>query len=466
VQSPLLPSLSQIRNHNGIDEAEFQLLDDGPIGAAESSEHELKTAPLFTRDAKVPAGFFKSASQFGVLGTLKAIRDQEKFEKPTDPRIYVNTNAPFSAIVCGVQGSGKSHTVSVLLENMLIPGCPAIGMLEKPLAGLVLHLGPGGKNTLPCEAAWLGKAKFHGLRIPPVRVYVSGSALGTMKRAYAPLGENVTVEPLLFTESELDAEAFLSMMAVDSSERAPLYMQVILSILRKLGEDYTYRKFLEELEEKKKTFDPTQKSHLEQRMALLKTFTSTVVQTHARFVKGQLTIVDLTDPFIDPASACGLFEIVTRLFVRADVTTGKVLLVDEAHKYLSASASLTEALLSLSRQMRHHGMRVIISSQEPTVVPPVLLDLCNVAIMHRFSSISWWNHVAKHFSADLSTEGAFDEVVKLKTGEAIVLAPSSLTTVQKPGSINPELDQLGRRYMLVKIRTRVTQDGGASIMVV
>jgi hypothetical protein len=51
-----------------------------------------------------------------------------------------------------------------------------------------------------------------------------------------------------------------------------------------------------------------------------------------RFAAGQLTIVDLSDPFIDPASACGLFEIVTRLFVRTEVETGKVLVVDEAHK--------------------------------------------------------------------------------------------------------------------------------------
>lgn len=130
--------------------------------------------------------------------------------------------------MCGVQGSGKSHTVSVLLENMLVPGCRQIGTLEKPLSGLVLHFGPGGDTSLPCEAAWLGRAKFQGLRVPPVRVYVSRSALGTMRRVYAPLGDNVTVEPLMFTEAELDAEAFLSMMAVDSSESAPLYMQVIL----------------------------------------------------------------------------------------------------------------------------------------------------------------------------------------------------------------------------------------------
>ena len=51
-----------------------------------------------------------------------------------------------------------------------------------------------------------------------------------------------------------------------------------------------------------------------------------------RFLPGRLTIIDLSDTFIDPAAACGLFEIITRLFVRADVGTGKVLVVDEAHK--------------------------------------------------------------------------------------------------------------------------------------
>lgn len=47
-----------------------------------------------------------------------------------------------------------------------------------------------------------------------------------MRAVYAPLGSRITVEPLLFSEAELDAEAFLSMMAVESS--APLYVQIIL----------------------------------------------------------------------------------------------------------------------------------------------------------------------------------------------------------------------------------------------
>lgn len=92
---------------------------------------------------------------------------------------------------------------------------------------------------------------------------------------------------------------------------------------------------MKRLEDKKESFNPAQLSGLEQRMALLTSFLDTRPRATSRidrFAAGQLTIVDLSDPFIDPASACGLFEIVTRLFVRAEVSTGKVLVVDEAHK--------------------------------------------------------------------------------------------------------------------------------------
>jgi hypothetical protein len=53
---------------------EFQLLDSGTPGATESGEHEMKTAPLFTRDAKLPAGFCPHKSQYGLLGSLMAIK--------------------------------------------------------------------------------------------------------------------------------------------------------------------------------------------------------------------------------------------------------------------------------------------------------------------------------------------------------------------------------------------------------
>lgn len=268
-------------------------------------------------------------------------------------------------------------------------------------------------------------------------------------------------------------------MAIGSSESAPLYMQVVLSILRELGERYSFQAFLKKLELSKQKFNPAQLSGLEQRMSLLRSFLdpSSTGSAKSRFASGQLTIIDLSDPFLDAASACGLFEIILRLFVRADVGTGKVLVMDEAHKYLSCSKSssgLTQALLRLVRQQRHLAMRVIISTQEPTVVPPVLLDLCTVAILHRFSSPSWWQHLIQHVSADFSQSDAFDKLVNLQTGQAIVLAPSAIGVFEDSGDVESSrrpqrshdaLGYFGRRYIIMKTRRRVTQDGGASVLV-
>ncbi|EIW61790.1 uncharacterized protein TRAVEDRAFT_44610 [Trametes versicolor FP-101664 SS1] len=438
-----------------------------------AGEHEIITAPLLARDAYVAAGMQQKQSQYGVFGSLTAIRERSASYAPHDPRLYVNTNAPFSAIVCGVQGSGKSHTVSVLLENMLVTGHEAIGISHKALSGLVLHFGEGGTGSRPCEAAWLGQSDVNGVRPPAIKVYVSRSSLSTMRATYAPLGKAVTVQPLLFSEKELDAEAVLSMMAVGSSDNAPLYIQRILTILRDLGEKFTYSTFLRKVEEAKRELSPPQVGFLEQRMLLLKTFVdSDKDQSKSRFAAGQLTIVDLSDPFMDAGSACALFEIVTRLFVRAQVNTGKVLVVDEAHKYLSVNkgmSGLTKALTALTRQQRHLAMRVIISTQEPTALPPVLIDLCSVAILHRFSSPAWWEAIVKHVSADFTDYDAFDHVVRLKTGEAVILAPAGLGKFPaslKNSDEGVKLSSFGRRYLLARTRRRVTKDGGASRLVI
>lgn len=266
--------------------------------------------------------------------------------------------------MCGVQGSGKSHTVSVLLENMLLTGSNAIGSMDKPLCGLVLHFGEGGPESQPSEATWLGSPLTADVGVPKIVVYVSPSSVKTMRKVYARVGPHVTVHPLVFNQAELDAKAFMSLMSIGSSDDAPLYMQTVLvsvavsihksvansmprqSLLRELGEDYTYPKFLKRLEVKKRDLMPVQLTGLKQRMELLDTFLDKTKNPafSSRFNPGQLTIVDLSDQFIDPEKACVFFEILVRLFVRATVDTGKVLVLDEAHKvsinglYLSSMA--------------------------------------------------------------------------------------------------------------------------------
>jgi hypothetical protein len=108
---------------------------------------------------------------------------------------------------------------------------------------------------------------------------------------------------------------------------------------------------MKQLEEKKKEMNPAQKAGLRQRLDLLQTFTrqtrslpmanmsrnTVVVRDEERFAPGMITVMDLSDPFVDPPLAGAIFEICIRLFQRASVDTGKVLVVDEAHKVLVVS---------------------------------------------------------------------------------------------------------------------------------
>ncbi|KAG8947173.1 hypothetical protein FRC03_001150, partial [Tulasnella sp. 419] len=294
--------------------------------------HQDKTAPLITREAR-QAGHRTDVPQYGVLGSILSTHSGAKVEDPLNTRLYVNTNAPFSAVVCGVQGSGKSHTVGVLLESMLIQDDLRLGLLEKPLSGLVLHFGETGGAAQPCEAAYQAMSDDKAVRTPNVKVYVSPSSVKTMTQVYKKVFQGkVKVLPLRFTHDELDAQSFLSMMCVSGGAEPPLYVQIILSLLREMGENFSYATFKTLLESKKKSFNPAQKAGLEQRMAILEAFLDNYPTGDNRFKAGQLTIVDLTDPFIDPATACSVFEIVTRLFVRSKTDTGKFMVVDEAHK--------------------------------------------------------------------------------------------------------------------------------------
>lgn len=98
------------------------------------------------------------------------------------------------------------------------------------MSALVLHFGEGGSSSLPSEVAWLASASESlKIELPQVKVFVSPSSINRMRSVYTEaLGDAVEVRPLYFSESELDASAILSMMSVNSSGSAPLYVQLVL----------------------------------------------------------------------------------------------------------------------------------------------------------------------------------------------------------------------------------------------
>lgn len=207
---------------------------------------EMRTTPLFS--ANVLAGVINSPAsaargsifpQYGLLAQRLCTygdsgpdthsdtsMERQPDAEPMDDRLFINVNTPWSAFICGSQGSGKSHTLSCMLENALIPS--RLGNLPRPLAGIVFHYDKfsGFASNQICEAAYLCSA---GIR---VRVMVSLSNYPRMKELYGNLpGINkkphLEVVPLLLNESQLNVERMMKLMAVNEKEGSkPLYMEV------------------------------------------------------------------------------------------------------------------------------------------------------------------------------------------------------------------------------------------------
>ena len=162
-----------------------------------------------------------------------------------------------------------------------------------------------------------------------------------------------------------------------------------------------------------------------------------------------------------------------------------VVVLDEAHKYLinSDTARLTQSISSIIRLQRHLATRIIIATQvghhspsvtcsprsphaiqEPTVIPSTILDLASFIICHRFTSPSWCTHLARHVSAGDNAETAqwFQDVMLLATGQCVVFSPSTLVMTGNDSSVR----LLGKGYLKLRVRPRLTLDGGASLLAV
>ncbi|KAJ2906005.1 hypothetical protein MKZ38_003488 [Zalerion maritima] len=545
---------------------------------------EMKGTPIFTARVRDECRDILDADDpFPQYGLLAGATEGNAVDK----RVFYNTAAPSSVFVCGSQGGGKSHTLSCLLENCFIQSKAAI--LPRPLTGIVFHYDTfvSERTGTPCEAAYL--ASSDNIK---VRVLCAPTNVISIKNIYSSL-PNVTVEELRIRESDLNTKRMMELMAVNGGDHMPLYMHVVSRILKELrlqqqerNSYFNYQHFLRMVENE--PLIGGQKIPLQQRLDTLESFmvheqvkpgyiTANAAGTgfggekkgFASKSKGndwipmpaQLTIVDMSCPCITPEMACSLFNICLSLFLEQTSSVGRVVALDEAHKYMSDSveaSTLTDNLLSCIRLQRHIAARVFIATQEPTI-SPALLDLCSVTIVHRFSSPDWLNTLKKHIAGvstasrmlrkaeekeslnkgekdtpesesstssgsceastaiahgksnsiskvssekydmkrfdlfasptrppPISTEEGirplslddsdpsmdlFSKIVGLRQGEALMFAPSAVLDVRTSslgGRQNKEgplqIRRLDHEVLKIRVRARITQDGGKSIM--
>ncbi|KAJ0163943.1 hypothetical protein CTA2_2075 [Colletotrichum tanaceti] len=456
------------------------------LSPQEQHHDEVLSSPLLT----VPLIDRSPPPQFGLFGAAVL----EGSSCAAEARLYHNVTCPSSVFICGSQGSGKSNTLACLLENCLIPS--QLGKLPHPLTGIVFHYDSfvSDSGGSPCEAAFIASHKNVS-----VRVLCAPTNVRTIQNIYSDI-PNVNIEPLTLSDEDLNTRRMNDLMAVGDSGSKPLYMQVVNRILRDMrleqqttGLGFSYKKFRECLASEDLT--PGQLSPLNQRLDTLesfmverKGFADETIDWEPK--AGQLTVVDLSCPCVTAELACSLFDICLSLFVEKKASIGRVVALDEAHKYMKESEesqTLTNSLLETIRLQRHLGVRVLISTQEPTVSTK-LLDLCSMTIVHRFTSPDWLRTLKTHLAgiSSMSVTVADEEdkiqavnpvtiggrdpimemlsiIISLHTGQALVFSPSVVLGRQERDG-PAVLQRLGHRALRVKIRSRLTRDGGRTVM--
>ncbi|KAI8897825.1 hypothetical protein BC833DRAFT_592184 [Globomyces pollinis-pini] len=389
----------------------------------------------------------KEISQYGFLAQTE---DNQK--------IYMNTAAPFCLVAVGVQGAGKSHSVATIIENCML-SVPNHIHRQQPTSTLVFHYDQDLANM--CEAVTL-TSRRPGIpnSISPVShmsVLVSPSFY-IQRKAYYDSIPNCTVYPLLFKWKELNASQIKAIMRVDVGENIPLYMSSILTMLRRLqkqGKMPDFARFKDLIKAEMKLTDK-QTSPLDLRLSLLesllqesnenKHFPKTDLKKI--FSDPSLVVVDLTDPMMSPTEANGIFQVLLAMFLN---TSGpKLAVFDEAHKYLDSSTSpLSLSIITSVRQMRHHGLRIVVSSQSPKSIPAEILDLSTLCLVHRFIAHDWFTYLQMKIHMEPER---YKQIMELQTGQALLFYAKWSSVIAGTSS-----------YVVpVSIRGRITMDGGRS----
>ena len=98
-----------------------------------------------------------------------------------------------------------------------------------------------------------------------------------------------------------------------------------------------------------------------------------------------------------------------------------------------------------------------------------------MTIVHRFTSPAWIRVLKSHLAGvspfEDDTQGRdvkqiFNKIVNLEAGEALLFSPSAILALEGEGEDGAVLKtkKLGLGYLKMRVRARLTADGGRSVM--
>ena len=396
-------------------------------------------------------------------------------KESNDNEIFINTHQPFFLLATGIQGTGKSHFLSCIIENCLIPfPFGKIITLQRPMTALILHY--DRNEDAICEAKglynpdrnidqYLKRLQMSLLTtmydditpyIPGDRavILVSPTFHAQRKTSYGP-GYNIV--PLLFRWDTLTIHQIKRIICInfDQSHSIHTSLTKLFRQYQRIGAIPDFQQFHEDVNTLC-NFEQ-QRDLFEQNVCLLQ---SIVAESDVnKDIRDQsmdiakacqsgkyCVIADLTDPLFTKQQVNGLFCVLMEQFRSLNTNGGKLLAIDEAHKFIDKDMSndFNNTVVDIARHMRRDNVRIAMCSQNPSLVCSELLELVTITALFHFHSLDWWSYLKNKLPFD---DENWKQIVSLKSGEALLFASRHDLGVQCV-----ERSQI----LPVRIRSRIT----------
>ncbi len=259
------------------------------------------------------------------------------------------------------------------------------------------------------------------------------------------IGKKINSYEVKFSDLSIDEIA----RVCEISERWTNIIKAIQKAIEELGESYNLKDLIRALE---KSGDPDSLRALNyvRRLSKIKVFGTATTDIEKLLKPKHISVVDLSG-LDDRVSDYIAFRILSGIYEKAENRSYKYpvfIFIEEAHRFIpNKESTLSKGIIKrIAAEGRKFGVFLVLITQRPYKIDPDALSQCNSQIIMRMTNPE--DQKAVKNSSERMSESLLNDLPGLNVGEAVIVG------------------EVTRAPVMVKIRQRETEEGGADIDVV
>lgn len=321
-------------------------------------------------------------------------------------------------------GAGKSYTAGVLLEELLKKGATIV-VLDPHADYVFLSRRKDG-------------SKFSD------RVSVFRTPESTGRYDESQIGKIDTYEVKF---SDLSIDEIITVCGI--SERWTKIIGAIQDAIKELGESYDLDDLIKKLEEKGDEHSLNALNYI-RKLSKIRVFGPATTNIEKLLKPKHISVIDLSG-LDDRVSDYITFRILSEIYEKAQTQQYKYpvfVFIEEAHRFIpNKENTLSKGIIRrIAAEGRKFGVFLVLITQRPYKIDPDALSQCNSQIIMRMTNPEDQNAVRK--SSERMSESLLNDLPGLNVGEAIIVG------------------EVTKAPVMIKVRQRETEEGGADIDVV